>query len=118
MKNLLLLFSALAVTATVAAQPVKRIGIIGLDTSHSTAFTELLNGDSDDPLVSEFEVVAAYPYGSTVIPSSYERIPGYIREVEQYGVHIVDSIDELIAVSDCILLPCCSPSLRPLPPSE
>ena len=36
MKNLLLLFSALAVTATLAAQPVKRIGIIGLDTSHST----------------------------------------------------------------------------------
>lgn len=104
MKNLLLLFSALAVTATLAAQPVKRIGIIGLDTSHSTAFTELLNGDSDDPLVREFEVVAAYPYGSTVIPSSYERIPGYIREVEQYGVRIMDSIDELIAISDCILL--------------
>ena len=52
----------------------------------------------------EFEVVAAYPYGSTVIPSSYERIPGYIREVERHGVRIVDSIDELLAVSDCILL--------------
>ena len=67
------------------AEPVK-LGIIGLDTSHSTAFTELLNSDSDEPFVREFEVVAAYPYGSKVIESSYKRIPGYIEEVRKYGV--------------------------------
>ena len=73
-----------------------RIGIIGLDTSHSTAFTELLNGTSDDPLAREFEVVAAYPYGSTTIPTSRDRIPGYIETVKKFGVEITSSIAELL----------------------
>ncbi len=87
-----------------SAQDIIKIGIIGLDTSHSTAFTELLNGDSDDPLVKEFEVVAAYPYGSTTIESSYERIPGYTETVKRYGVKITSSIKELLDMVDCVLL--------------
>ena len=71
---------------------VKTIGIIGLDTSHSTAFTELLNSDSDDPAAREFEVVAAYPYGSKVIESSYKRIPAYTEAVQKYGVEIEEEI--------------------------
>ena len=85
------------------AKPVK-LGIIGLDTSHSTAFTELLNSDSDEPFVREFEVVAAYPYGSKVIESSYKRIPGYIEEVRKYGVEIVESIADLCSKVDFVLL--------------
>ena len=77
MKNILfILLAFLSVSFRLHAQNVIKIGIIGLDTSHSTAFTELLNGDSDDEFVKEFEVVAAYPYGSKTIQSSYERIPG------------------------------------------
>ena len=86
------------------AQDVIKIGIIGLDTSHSTAFTELLNGDSDDKFVKEFEVVAAYPYGSKTIQSSYERIPGYIEEVKKHGVEITSSIAELLDKVDCVML--------------
>lgn len=86
-----------------AVEPIK-LGIIGLDTSHSTAFTELLNSDSDEPFVREFEVVAAYPYGSRVIESSYNRIPGYIEEVKQHGVEIVGSIAELCSKVDFVLL--------------
>ena len=37
-----------------AEENVIRLGIIGLDTSHSTAFTELLNGDGDSPYVKQF----------------------------------------------------------------
>lgn len=85
------------------AEPVK-LGIIGLDTSHSTAFTELLNSDSDEPFVREFEVVAAYPYGSKVIESSYNRIPGYTEEVKKYGVEIVESIADLCSKVDFVLL--------------
>lgn len=59
---------------------VMRIGIIGLDTSHSTAFTELINSGSDETFSKGFRVVAAYPYGSKTIQSSYERIPGYIEK--------------------------------------
>ena len=59
---------------------IMKIGIIGLDTSHSTAFTELINSGSDETFSQGFRVVAAYPYGSKTIQSSYERIPGYIEK--------------------------------------
>ena len=89
----------------VLAAAVIRLGIIGLDTSHSTAFTELLNSsDTTDHYVSRFEVTAAYPWGSNTIESSYKRIPAYTRQVEAMGVEIVGSIAELIDKVDCILL--------------
>ena len=65
---------------------------------------QLLNGDSDDKFVKEFEVVAAYPYGSKTIQSSYERIPGYIEEVKKHGVEITSSIAELLDKVDCVML--------------
>ena len=37
--------------------PGKRVGIIGLDTSHSTAFTEALNGPSPDSARRGFQRV-------------------------------------------------------------
>lgn len=105
MKKILFFFIALlAISFNLHAQNVIRIGIIGLDTSHSTAFTELLNGDSDDKFVKEFEIVAAYPYGSKTIQSSYERIPGYIEEVKKHGVEITSSIAELLDKVDCVML--------------
>lgn len=105
MKNILfILLAFLSVSFRLYAQDVIKIGIIGLDTSHSTAFTELLNGDSDDKFVKEFEVVAAYPYGSKTIQSSYERIPGYIEEVKKHGVEITSSIADLLDKVDCVML--------------
>lgn len=105
MKNILfILLAFLSVSFRLYAQDVIKIGIIGPDTSHSTAFTELLNGDSDDKFVKEFEVVAAYPYGSKTIQSSYERIPGYIEEVKKHGVEITSSIAELLDKVDCVML--------------
>lgn len=85
------------------AEEVVRVGIIGLDTSHSTAFTELINGSSDG-IYGDFEVVAAYPKGSLVIESSYSRIPEYTKKVKRLGVDIVDSIDELLPRVDVVLL--------------
>lgn len=85
------------------AEEVIRVGIIGLDTSHSPAFTEVING-SDEGIFGNFEVVAAYPKGSLVIESSYSRIPEYTEEVKDLGVEIVDSIEELIARVDVVLL--------------
>ena len=81
-----------------------RIGIIGLDTSHSTAFTKTINGPDAKPEFSGFRIVAAYPKGSNDIKSSVERIPGYIEEVKKYGVEITSSIDELLAKVDYVLL--------------
>lgn len=80
-----------------------RVGIIGLDTSHSTAFTKLLNTDTTGEY-GGYKVVAAYPHGSRDIESSVKRIPGYTDEVKKLGVKITSSIKELLDITDVILL--------------
>ena len=81
-----------------------RVGIIGLDTSHATAFTKSLNAADASPDFGGYKVVAAYPQGSKVIESSISRVPGYIEEVKKFGVEIVDSIAGLLKKTDVILL--------------
>ena len=93
--------------ATDAAGPepkVIRVGIIGLDTSHAVAFTKLLNGDNPPESVAGCRIVAAYPQGSPDIKSSTERVPGYIEDVRQFGVEIVDSIPALLERVDAVCL--------------
>ncbi|AWW00748.1 Gfo/Idh/MocA family protein [Arcticibacterium luteifluviistationis] len=80
----------------------KRVGIIGLDTSHSVAFTKSLH--RGDAAFKGYKVVAAYPKGSLDIVSSTERIPGYIEDVKKMGVEIVSSISELLKKVDVVLL--------------
>jgi predicted dehydrogenase len=81
-----------------------KIGIIGLDTSHSIAFTNALNDPAAGPELAGYKVVAAYPKGSKDIKSSADRIPGYTDEVKKLGVEIVNSIDELLPKVDVVLL--------------
>jgi len=96
---------AVAVAGDQPAEPVPmRVGIIGLDTSHSIAFTKVLNDPEARPDVSHCRVVAAYPHGSPDIESSTSRIPKYTAEIRQLGVQIVSSIDELLEQVDCVLL--------------
>ena len=85
-------------SSSLAQTPKKRVGIIGLDTSHSPAFTKLLNKEG------EFQVTHAYPHGSRDIESSVKRIPGYIEELTGLGVEIVDSIAELLDQVEFVLL--------------
>ena len=87
-----------------ASQAGKRVGIIGLDTSHSIAFTKVLNAADQAPEYKGYKVVAAYPYGSKEIKSSADRIPGYIEDIKKLGVTIVDSIADLLKQTDVILL--------------
>ncbi len=82
----------------------KRIGIIGLDTSHSSAFTKALNDPSAGEKFGGYKIVAAYPKGSLDIKSSVDRIEGYINEVKKYGVEIVDSIEALLPKVDVVML--------------
>jgi predicted dehydrogenase len=81
-----------------------RVGIIGLDTSHATAFTGALNAPSASPELEGYKVTAAYPKGSNDIKSSVDRIAGYTEEVKKLGVEIVDSIEDLLKKTDVILL--------------
>ena len=81
-----------------------RVGIIGLDTSHATAFTKLLNGENPPPELAGCRIVAAYPKGSPDIESSVKRVPGYTAEVRKHGVTIVESIAELLTQVDAVML--------------
>lgn len=82
----------------------KKVGIIGLDTSHSVAFTKVLNDPNAKPDVAGCKVVAAYPPGSRDIESSVSRIPKHTREVRELGVEITGSIKELLEKVDVVLL--------------
>ena len=82
-----------------------KLGIIGLDTSHATAFTKILN-DADNPQhVKGAKVVAAFKGGSPDIPTSWDRVDRYTKTlVEDYGVKLYPSIEELCQNVDAILL--------------
>lgn len=82
----------------------RRVGIIGLDTSHSIAFTNALNASEADPNLKGYRAVAAYPYGSKTIASSFSRIAGYTDEIKQLGVTIEDSIEALLEKVDVVML--------------
>lgn len=82
----------------------KRVGIIGLDTSHCVEFTKEMNAANPSAEYVGYKIVAAYPQGSLDIESSLKRIPGYIEEVKKMGVEIVDSIPALLQKVDVILL--------------
>lgn len=89
---------------TASANEETKVGIIGLDTSHSIAFTKALNDPDVASDLAGYPVVAAYPKGSLKIESSYSRIPKYTEQVKEMGVEIVDSIDELLEKVDVVLL--------------
>ena len=79
------------VTLAANAADELRIGMIGLDTSHVTAFTALLNDPKSPNHVSGAKVVAAFKGGSPDIESSWSRVEGYTKELrEKYGVAIHD----------------------------
>ena len=83
----------------------KRIGIIGLDTSHSLAFTRTFNARTAS--VEDFKgyrVVAAYPQGSRDIESSTARVPEYVQHMREMKVEIVNSIPALLKKVDFVLL--------------
>jgi len=81
-----------------------RVGIIGLDTSHATAVTRLLNADDPSPDFGGYRVVAAYPHGTREIEERIRSLPGYIEEVKKYGVEIIESIPELLTKVDVTML--------------
>ena len=102
MKTLLL---ALALTTTAALADDLKIGVIGMDTSHVTAFTKLLNDTTAPDHVPGGKVVAAFKSGSVDIPSSIGRVEEYATVMQRdFGVKFVPTIEELCREVDCVLL--------------
>lgn len=82
-----------------------RIGIVGLDTSHVTAFTTLLHETDHSYHVPGGKVVIAYPGGSPDFELSVSRVKQFTEELqEKYGVRIVGSPAEVAEQCDAILL--------------
>lgn len=81
-----------------------RIAMVGLDTSHATAFTRILNDPSDPHHLPGGWVAKAWPGGSADFELSWSRVDQFTEEVRQLGVEICDSIEEAIEGCDAILL--------------
>ena len=88
-----------------AQEKTIRIGIIGLDTSHVPAFTKLFNDPKNEGDLAGFKVVAGFPGGSKDVESSYKRVDMFTKQIQkEYGVEIVDSIEELLKKVDVVLI--------------
>jgi len=90
--------------AALAKEGILRAGIVGCDTSHVIAFTDLINDPAASGPLANVEVTVAFPGGSPDIPASRDRLPGYVEQLRKKGIKIVDSLDKLVEESDVILL--------------
>ncbi|TWU10295.1 Oxidoreductase family, NAD-binding Rossmann fold [Novipirellula galeiformis] len=83
-------------------EPVFRLGMIGLDTSHVIAFTRYLNNPKNK---TGCRVVAGFPGGSPDFPASANRVEKFTEQLrDQHGLEIVNSIEQLCEKVDGILL--------------
>lgn len=87
------------------SQKTLRLGIIGLDTSHVIAFTELLNDPSNPQHVPGAKVVAAFKGGSPDNETSRKYLEQYTSELrDKWKVEIVPDIPALCRMVDAVLL--------------
>lgn len=82
-----------------------RLGMVGLDTGHVIAFTKVLNDPKAKDHVPGARVVAAVKGGSPDIASSWSRVDGYTKQLqEEFGVKLYPSIAEMARHVDVILI--------------
>ena len=72
-----------------------KVGMIGLDTSHVSAFVKLLNNPTNEFHVPGVRIVKAFPGGSSKFSLSANRVEGFTKELKEAGIEIVDSIEAL-----------------------
>jgi len=99
--------AALALLLTPArAEPPSlplKAGIIGLD-AHALPWTKIINNPEAEGELADMVVVAGYPGGSPDIPQSMQILERSVGPLREMGIEIVDSIDELLAKVDVVLL--------------
>lgn len=95
--------AALTLSCSFAAD--LRLGIIGTDTSHATAFAHVLNDASAPNHVPGARVVAAFKGGSPDLEHSANVVDKYAAQLkEKWNVQFVESISDLCPLVDGILL--------------
>ncbi|MDP7048009.1 MAG: Gfo/Idh/MocA family oxidoreductase [Verrucomicrobiota bacterium] len=82
-----------------------RIGMVGLDTSHVTAFTRILNDKSAKDHIPGGKVVAAVKDSSPDIESSYSRVEKYTAELTgKWGVKLYPTMEEMCRHVDAVMI--------------
>lgn len=82
-----------------------RLGMVGLDTSHCIAFSDLLNLPDNPHHVPGGTIAVAYPGGSQEFSLSRDRVHNITAQLqEKHQLKIVDSIEAVAAESDAIFL--------------
>lgn len=82
-----------------------RVGLIGLDTSHAGAFTQLLNDPSRPDHVPGARIVAAFKGGSPDVEASASRVDKFTAELQdKWKIELVNSIDDLVRRVDAVML--------------
>ncbi len=82
-----------------------KVGMIGLDTSHTVAFTKMLNDPENPNYIPDARVTVAVPTFSEDVDSSVSRVEGFTQQLrDDYNVKIVDTVEEVCEETDAILL--------------
>ncbi len=98
---LLLVLSAGAAAQESPEKPL-RVGMIGLDTSHVIAFTQILHDAKNGFGV---RVVCGFKGGSPDVEASHTRVDKFTKDLQdRFGVEIVGSIDELVRKVDAVMV--------------
>ena len=82
-----------------------RVGLIGLDTTHAGAFTQLLNDPSRADHIPGARVVAAFKGGSPDVVASATRVDKFTAELkDKWQIELVDSIEALVQRVDAVMI--------------
>jgi len=80
-----------------------KAGVIGLD-AHAQSWAKILNDPNAKGELAQMTVVAGFPGGSPDIPQSQELLKQGIETFRQLDIELVDSISELLAKVDVVMI--------------
>ncbi|MHB0960694.1 MAG: Gfo/Idh/MocA family protein [Pirellulaceae bacterium] len=98
-----ILLYGLSATAEEGPNTPIRVGIIGLD-AHAVPWTKIMTDPQTPSLIRDMKVVVAVPAVSADIPFSADNIQQNTQAMRDMGVEIVDSVDDLVAKVDAVML--------------
>ena len=81
-----------------------KIGMVGLDTSHVSVFSRMLNDPADPQHLPGARILKAWPGGSPDFELSWSRVGQYAEEARRRGIAICETIEEVAEGCDAILL--------------
>ena len=82
-----------------------KIGLVGLDTSHAVAYSQLLNLDENKDLFPGGRVAVAFPGGNPEWAMSWDRVDGFTARLgDEFGVTIVNSVEQVAQQSDLVFI--------------